>query len=289
MSVLQVLYQQYGSAAQEDAVSAFRRIHAASFRDLELRILVVDNRVTEPTILTPAPDVTVIDGDNTFREFTAFDKGWRHLERDAALSNDSVVLIANETFLKDAEAADYFALPLDARAIIAKDKLIGHIDGLSEPVTVFGMNVQEWIRSDFILANAKVVGALMPFTVAEPDVKLFGRTPSTFFVERSDLSADYRAFIKGFLEGRANLSMWRWPQAKTIDESNLAAFQLKARAILSEHSLSARAVAQGFALHDLSPAQFPSKRLRHQLRALLYHTGLWRVIPRFRARFSPAS
>ena len=287
MPVFQVLYQQYGSSVQEESIAAFRRIHAAAFQDLTLRILVVDNRVAEPMLLTPAPDVTVIDGDNTYREFTAFDKGWRFLEQLGALPGESVVLIANETFLRDAESADFHELPRNARAIIAANKLIGHVDGLSQRVRVFGLNLQEWIRSDFILANATVVQALMPFTVSEPNDQLFGRNTGAFFVDRRDLSPEYREFIRGFVEGRPNVSMWRWPQATNIDAHNLAAFQLKARAILSEHSLSARAVSLGFLLHDLSPTQFPSKRLRHQLRALLYHTGLWRVIPRFRARFLP--
>ncbi len=246
----------------------------------------VDNALTTPTLAELAADASLVEGNNTYREFSGWDHGWSWLENHLPPSNDDVVCLCNETFMADPEAADYYTMdPARTQEQLARGGLIGHVDGLAQDVCVFGTWMRHWIRSDLVLMSARVLRELSPLTLPLADSDLFVDDPAVFFRDRDDLDRPYRELLCGFLQGRPNPTMWRWHSAQPFTATNLAAFHLKARAILSELSLSARALSGNHALVDLSQPRRPSKDMRHSLRYMLYTTGGWRLVPRLRRRF----
>ena len=277
---------QQTTAREAEGLATLRRICARTFHGLPLQIVVVDNAVTTPARASLAADAVRIAGDNRCREFSALDCGWQFVEGEYAPSASDIVLLANETFPSDPEATDFDSITAEqVRAWLGSGALVGHVDGLAFDACVFGMRQRRWIKSNFVLLSARAMRMIVPLAVDDPDDKLFLPESSGFFKPREDLSPTYLAFIEDFLLGRANASLWRWHLAEPLNERSVASLRLKARAILSEHRLSARASAAGLTLHDLSRPRFPSKEMRNRLRSLLYHTGLWRAVPKFRARF----
>jgi len=281
------LYLQTTNRHQAEALTALRRLHERTFPTLEPRILIVDNALTAPAVVELAADTMLVAGDNTFREFSGWDHGWNWLGRHHPPAHDDVVCLCNETFMADREAADFYSLdPTVTQEHIGRGSLIGHVDGLPQDMCLFGTSMRHWMRSNLVLMSARVLRELSPLTLPLADAELFVDDPAVFFRNRVDLDGRYRELIRGFLQGRPNAGLWRWHSAQPFTAVNLTAFRLKARAILSEHSLSARAVRNGHALVDLSQPRLLSKDLRNRLGYVLYVTGAWQLVPRFRRRFA---
>ncbi|MBI5496280.1 MAG: hypothetical protein HY904_14760 [Deltaproteobacteria bacterium] len=281
------LYLQHGDRRLPEALAAVRRIHECVFPGLERRIVVTDNAVTSGGASPVAADTVLVAGDNTYREFSGWDRGWRWLEEHRAPADDDVLCLCNDTFMADPEAEDFHRLDgATALRDLQAGRLLGHVDGLAADVNVFGTPLRHWIKSNLVLMSVRTLRDLAPLTLTLADEELFVDDPAVFFRDRDDLGRDYREFIKGFLQGRPNAALWRWHSARPFDHDNLALFRLKARAILSEHGLSARAARTGHAIVDISAPRLPSKELRHRLRFELYRTGAWRLVPRFRRRFN---
>lgn len=286
MSTLRVLYLRYSRDPRLEGFAAIRRVHARAFSEMRLHLLVIDNAPAAPSAAALPDDIEVIDGDNRCGEFSGWDKGWRFLEEHSAPGDDDIVLLINDTFTRDPEFQDFVELSGPAvRQWLSSDLLAGHVDGLAEDICVFGVWQRRWIKSNFVLMSPRAMRALVPLSLDEPDPSIFGTSTDNFFVARHDLSANYRELVVSFLEGRPNIALWRWHRATRFTAENLPACRLKARAILCEQRLSARAKTLGFGLQDISRPRFPSKAASHLIRYLLFRSGLWRLVPRFRARF----
>jgi hypothetical protein len=281
------LYLQHGDRRQAESVEAIKRVARRTFPSRELRVTVVDNAV-EPSVVRKLDDVvTLVGGDNSCREFSGWDHGLAWLRGAQQVPDGAVFLLANDTFLGDPEAADFFRLePRWTERQLARGALLGHVDGFAFSSRLLGLELRRWVKSNFLLCRSSSLRRLTPFTLPHADDVLFSPDPRQFFREDVDLSPAYQATIKGFLQGEANPALWRWHSARPFDRENVAFFRLKTRAILCEHALSARAARLGLPVVDIARPRVVSKEARHRLRLLLYLTGAYRLVPRFRQRFT---
>jgi len=284
---LHALYLQTTPARQEESVDALMRIIARTFPDADARLLIVDNALDSPCERHVAPNVTLIDGDNRGREFTGLDRGIAWLRSKGEPRDDAIMLIANDTLLRDKEATDFFRL--DGGFVLRqldRSRILGHVDCLVAPIEVFGNSIDHWVRFNFVLCTYGVLKQLAPLSLPYEDADIFSDSPAEFFRPGVGLSETYRVFLKAFLQGQPNAALWRWHSARPIGADNFAAFRSKAKAIICEHYLSGQAKRKGFELVDISRRHIPSKEVRARIRRFLYNTSTWRLVPRFRRRFA---
>jgi len=283
---LHVIHVQTTAKRQEESLAAIGRIIARTFPQLEARILVVDNAVTTPHEQRIAAGISVIRGDNSGREFTGLDRGIAWLEEQGDVLPDAVILLCNDTLLRDVEVEDFFRLDGDdALRQVDRGRLLGHVDCVVMPMGVFGTSIDHWVRTNFVLCTYSVLRKITPLRLPFEDAEIFSHSPDEFFRPDVRLSRRYQGFLRGFLEGHPNLSLWRWHSAGRFHADNFEAFKLKAKAILCEHYLSVKAKRQGLEFADITRRRFPSKETRARARLLLYLTGAWRLVPGFRRRF----
>jgi len=283
---LHVIYLQTTAKRQEESLAALNRIIAQTFPGLEAHILVVDNAITTPHEQRIAANVTLIDGDNRCREFTGMDRGIAWLENRGDVPRDAVILLSNDTLLRDIEAADFFRVDGQyALSQVDQDRLMGHVDCVVMPMSIFGISIDHWVRSNYVLCTYGVLRKIAPLGLPFDDAEIFSASPDEFFHPDVRLSRIYQGFLKGFLQGQPNLALLSWPSASRFRADNFAAFKLKAKAILCEHYLSAKAKQNGLEFADISRRRIPSKEARARIKLLLYLTATWRLVPRFRRRF----
>jgi hypothetical protein len=285
------IYLQTGGERQAQSLEELTRFARSTFAALPAHVVIVDNALGQSREeRRPGRDsvqITLIDGDNSCREFSGMDKGLRWIGDRGGARDDSVVLLVNDTWLDDLASGDFFRLNgREALRLLDSGHILGQADWFAEPVQIFGIAIAHWIKSNFVLARFDVLKQLAPLSLpAACDGELFETDSRELFRRAAPLSPAYRQIVTGFLQGTPNPSLWRWPRAESFNADNIVRFRLKAKAILSEHHLSARAAARGFTLTDICRRRFPSKRSRARFRQLLYYSGAWRLVPRFRNRF----
>jgi hypothetical protein len=283
---LHVIYLQTTAQRQEEGLAALNRIIARTFSELEAHILVVDNAITTPHEQRLAANVTLINGDNRCREFTGMDRGIAWLEKQGDVPPDAVMLLSNDTLLRDIAAADFFCLDGPyALSQVDHGRLLGHVDCVAMPMSLFGMSLDHWVRSNYVLCTYGVLRKIAPLGLPFDDAEIFSASPDEFFRPDVRLSRVYQRFLRGFLQGEPNLALWSWHSASRIHAGNFEAFKLKAKAILSEHYIGAKAKQHGIELADISRRRMLSMEARARIRLLLYLTATWRLVPRFRHRF----
>lgn len=208
----------------------------------------------------PDKEVTQIDeqtwdipGDNTWREFSGFEKGIRFVETFENLPD--VVVCVNDAFLNYARwGADvrYFRRlfnPIVLRE--AQSALIGvHCvpDTPAKDHRLLGYDVSEWIRTNFFaLPYSTAVDHLGPAVTEKEADELFDREWSGRMFKPNNLcSKDFEEFQIEWMTRR-----WRW--ATTPDADNWQAMRMKLIAILNERMLTATIRAAGV------PMRYPER------------------------------
>jgi hypothetical protein len=281
-----VVFLETTAKKQVEGVAAIRRIIGQAFPSFSSEILVVDNAITTPHEEKLEDGVTLIDGDNSCREFSGMDRGLNWLKRNRSLKTDSIILFVNDTFTADADVEDFYRL--DGHQVtqdLDRNCLIGPICWSPLPLGLSGVATDHWVQTNLILCTYGVLQHITPLVLPFGDDELFSDDPATFFAPNGPLSTEYAHYLKRYLQGELNVTLCKWHSSNEFTADNFASFKLKAKAILCEHYLSAKARKCGFALVDVSGPRFPSKVMRVRIKAILYHTGAWRFVSRYRNRF----
>jgi len=269
-----------------EGLAGIHRIIDQTFPTLSSEILVVDNAITTPHEEKLEDGATLIDGDNSCREFSGIDRGLAWLQKNRPLRADSVFLLANDTFSADPDVEDFFNM--DSRKILHdldRNCLIGSLLWSPLPLELFGVTTDRWIQSNMIMCNYSVLQHITPLALPAFDNEIFSDNPAEFFNRDAPLSSEYKHYIRCYLQGRLNVTLCKWHSAAEFNADNFGPLKLKAKAILCEHYLSANARKNGFELKDLTGPRLPSKEMRVRIKVWLWYTGVWRLIPRYGRRF----
>ncbi len=246
-----IVYLQYGDKHQREGVERLRSLAHRFFPAREIELLVVDNALTGGFEHSLGPNLTLISGENSSREFSGYDRGVEWLERAGKTDPNASYLLANDTYLSS-YGSDYIDL-FSAENVSEAESMggiLGYTDGYPKPITLYGYPLKSWVRTSLMFLPGRVLSRLRPFALPAPRSEVLSGHLS-FFVEPSPLSENYREYLKTWLfDSPVEGSEFReaWHSKKPLDERTLAAHTHKAWAILCEHFLSARAIQAGIPL-----------------------------------------
>lgn len=253
--VLVELGQTHEQAALDLLIPTLHRV----FPDALVRGAVVDNAMVVDAEATIGDGVVRVSGDNTLHEFSGWDRGMAWLQQRHAPAPDSIVVLANDTVVRDNKRDRVRGLPADRTAEAARGSLVGWIDEYPRTVTLFGHGLRQWVDTSLVLATRRILAALAPLARPVADDAVFDEDWRRIFREPSPLSENYRAYLKTYFFGdRLDPEFEHgWYAQASLTERNFEAFKCKLRCVFCEHLLSARARAQGIPLADIRPQALP--------------------------------
>lgn len=216
-----------------------------------------------------------VPGDNRVQEFTAWDAGLLQQATLSSASDDDIVVIANDTFCNhhDFSVVDrYFFLRQLRLRLIVQDgsAIVGEVNFVrGKSFQILGLKSERWISTYLFAARARELKALQPLAIDEAQLlELVNdcHEPARFFAAALDPAL--AEFSKQWLFDPG--ARQAWYKAQPLLPENQSIMYRKARAMLCEQYLSARATAMGFDLvhsHG-SPLYRVYKRIRRYWRSV---------------------
>lgn len=240
----------HGTAKYPEALPRIDEIFRRCMPRASRRTVVIDNALPQGHVEPGPGGATVIGGDNSVWEFSAWDEGIRFV--GAELDGYDLVHIATSAF--DTLYTGYLKRFDDALlAEVARRRVAcGHIDYYDAPVTILGEVSRHWIRSSFLVlapAELRRLGSLVSLGPAQR-AALFSGDPAAPFRADAPVSGTYRRYVTDWLLGAGTGQGTEWHSRFELTAATLGFFEQKAMAIFNEQMLSIRLRAQGCALAD---------------------------------------
>ena len=242
------LFLIYGRAHMDEGIAQIRKIIGQMLPEAKLHIIVTNNKFSQP-YEDASGEIFEISGNNFLGEFTGWERGYEYAKRALNLNSDDLILFANDTFFRRQYREgglgyiDFFDRCLVEGHDLTKE-CIGYLDDFPRTVELMGIRYTSWIRSNLFFIPFDVCERLgkLAFPLSEQDI--FSLDPRVFWSDTDKISVNWKAYISSWLFGEADPAFpeyqLHWHSAKPVNEENFAFFRRKARAILSEHYLTAR-------------------------------------------------
>ena len=227
-----------------------RTCSPARWAMVQRRVVVVDNALPRDVVDQRSDGSVLIGGDNSSREFSAFDRAIEFAGADI-WSYDFVHFATSAFNTLYVAYLDRFVPSLLAAAA-GRPACIGHIDCYNEPVEVATYQAQHWIRSCFFFlppAEVKALGSLVSIADGR---RYFSGDPDAPFRADAPLDGQYREYITQWLTGAGVGQGVTWHSTFRVTPDTLGAFEQKARTLLNEQLLSIRLQALGCRLVDVT-------------------------------------
>jgi hypothetical protein len=236
--------ERYPHAEQEIA-----QIFQRQMPGIDRSVVIVDNALPKG-FEEKHPQSIVIGGDNSAREFSAFDRAVQFIGSD--IWRYDLVHFAtsafNNLYVDYLERFDAALLATVARSPVC----VGHIDHYNEAVEVLGFCSQHWIRTCFFLLPPSEVKVLGSFVTTRDYRRFFSGDPQSPFSAEAPLSHKYRQYIIDWLTGVDIGQRVEWHSRFTLTPESLPSFEHKALSILNEHLLAVRFRAMSCRLIDVT-------------------------------------
>lgn len=242
------LFLVYGRTFTDEGIAHIRKIVERMLPESRLQIVIVDNKITQRHEKLDQP-IWEISGDNTLGEFTGWDHAYSFAKHTLNLDENDLILFANDTFFRrnyrdgGVGYMDFFNRELVDGHDLTRE-CIGYLDDFPRDVELLGIRYTSWIRSNVFFIPFNVCEKLGKLTFPLPEEEIFAPDYQTFWGPTSKISENWKAYISSWLFGKFDPRFpeyqLHWHSAKHPDARNFAFFKGKARAILSEHYLTAR-------------------------------------------------
>lgn len=247
-----VFFLEYTQTHEKEGLGILRAHADRIFPNFKKKYIVIDNAIgVDPP--QSNPEYLRIAGDNSTREFSGWDKAIKRFGPE--IQENDLIILANDTFHRNygSEYIKRFNFMNTALSVIGGN-LVGYCDSYPEPVNLEGLTFQTWIRTSLVFGRAKELLSLFPISTHLKGLLVFSDSRDQFFSRSAPLSQNYQAFIKTWLlgtidHGSSFKEIWHSAQSKKAED--LLFLQEKARSIISEHSLSARALKAGIKIKNV--------------------------------------
>ncbi len=239
----------YGVDQYADALEKVDCFYAEHLPDVVRTTVVVDNALPRTKLRMLRSDTTLIGGDNSYWEFSAWDRGLAQLDR----MKERVDLIHVVTSAFDTLYTGYidkFNSSLLKEVSRAK-ACVGHIDHFDRPVEVLARESQHWIRTSFFFLPASAILALRSMVSFEHTEERFTADPAHPFKANAPISKQFQDYILSWLTGEGTGQGVTWHSRFTLNDETFPYFRAKALAMVNEHLLSLRLRELGFPLIDV--------------------------------------
>jgi hypothetical protein len=245
-------------------------IFARQMPTVDRTTLIVDNALPRDVVERSA-GMTLLGGDNSAREFSAFDRAIAFVGSD--IWGYDLVHFATSAFNTLYVAyLDRFETRV-LQAIAGRPVCVGHVDCYNEPVDVLTYRSQHWIRSCFFFLPPAEVKALGSFVSVQDATPFFSGDPAHPFRADAPISGRYRDYITQWLTGGDIGQGVEWHSSFAVTRDTVKNFEEKTRAILNEQLLGIRLRALGCPLVDVT---WLSMNLRHKSPSEIAWRTSWR-------------
>jgi hypothetical protein len=243
------IFVRTGTTKYATAEAELAELFCAQLPAVERTTLVVDTALP-PCEAERAPHRVVIGGDNSVREFSAFDSGVATVGED--IWSYDLVNVTTAAFRQ--LYWDYLERfrPEVLSAVAGRSVCLGHIDCYNHPIEVRGCVSQHWIRTACIFLPPTELKILGSFVSTRDREEWFSGNPAAPFRADAPLSDSYKHLITDWLVGNDIGQGVKWHTQITLDEANLPEFERKAMAILNEHLFGLRLRAAGCRTIDVT-------------------------------------
>ncbi|HEY9347766.1 MAG TPA: hypothetical protein VIQ53_20740 [Inquilinus sp.] len=244
------LMARHGTEKYTEALPQLDDIFRRRMPGVVRRTVVIDNTLPPGRVEAGPGGATVIGGDNSAWEFSAWDEGLRFIGAD--LDGYDLVHLATSAF--DTLYTGYLGR-FDERLLaeVVRHRIAcGHIDYYDEPITLFADRSQHWIRSSFLFVAPAELRELGSFVSVSPARRatIFSGDPAAPFRVDAPLSETYTRYVSDWLLGAGTGQGVEWHSRFALTAETLDFFEQKAVAIFNEHMLSLRLRTQGCKLVD---------------------------------------
>lgn len=243
------IFVRAGVERYASAESALVARLAAQLPDAVRGLIVVDN-VLSPGVHEEAVGRTVIGGDNSSWEFSAFDAALAWIG-DRAYDYDWIHLVTSAFGELHTGYLERFTAPV-LQAASGRTACLCHVDCYNEAVQVQGYPSQHWARTAFLMLPPAELVRLGSLVSVRDRTPFFSGNPDDPFRPDAPLSATFQRYIIDWLTGRDIGQGVSWHSRIPLTQETLPLFEHKATAILNEHLLSVRLRAQGCLLIDVT-------------------------------------
>ncbi|RWH69801.1 hypothetical protein [Mesorhizobium sp.] len=240
----------HGTARYPAALQHLRVMFAGQMPQVAHDVVVIDNSLPEGHRADLDRGVELIGGSNSSWEFSAWDNGIAHVGNQ--VNDYDLVHLATSAF---AEYTPGHLKLIDqdvVRHLPGLNAALGHVDFYNEPMTMFGIPSQAWLRSSFIFLQPRHLKALGSMVSVPSGAPIFSGDPLAPFREDAPISRSYRKFLVGWLTAAGTAQGPGWHSRFDLTLETLPFFESKARAILNEQMLTNRLLAIGATIVDVT-------------------------------------
>lgn len=256
MKNIVVIYLIYGDSNLKDGLLEIKKIINKMFDSYNSNFVVVDNSLSSSEQIND--NEYLINGDNSYFDFSGWDKGYQFAIENFNITNETVFLFANDTFFQRNYSDGENFLDVFNKKIIENRDLttsaLGYIDDFPKPVIINNIIYNSWIRSNIFFIPSLVMKDIKKLTFDFPKDKIFSNDIKKFWSDDDLISDNWKAYISSWLFGIENCNYpeykLHWLKAKPLNYDNWEYFQKKAITILSEHYLTARLFDMGVSIID---------------------------------------
>jgi hypothetical protein len=242
------LLARHGTQKYPHAVDNVGAMFAHRPGELDHETIVIDNDLPVGYEASLGEGTTLLGSSNESWEFSAWDRGIRHLADH--IDDYDLVHLTTSAF----QALDQSHLDdLDPRVldlVVDRPAVVGPIDYYPAPIVVHGYASQAWLRSSWIFLPPRELKLLGSVVSVTDRTALFSGDALQPFRDDGPLSANYQDYIVGWLTGEGTGLGWPWHSRFRLTAETLDYFQAKTAAIINEHMLSVRLRLQGCSMVD---------------------------------------
>jgi hypothetical protein len=252
-----LVFAEFGGRHERASLDLLDAVIGRAWPSAVRRTVIVDN-VRPPTYDVRINDATVrIGGDNSLREFSAWERGiaWLDLAEDGGHRSESIVILANDTVVRADKSGRIAAAPATALRAAADGALVGWIDEFPRPIGLFGCTLRQFVDTSFLVAARRTLERVRPLVPANSLADVFSPDWRRVFREGAPLSANYRSYLRTYFFGEPGEPDFThaWYAQTPLGEDTFEAFKQKACCVFAEHLLSARASGARIPLVDMRP------------------------------------
>jgi len=252
---------EYCQAAIKNLESLLPRILPKGYT---FKYIIIDNAQQENKVSLSNNNV-LISGNNSFSEFSGWQKGLNFLESKLLHAKDDLILFVNDSFHRSygTKYLDYF--PPVNLSNLNNAFIYGYFDDFPKSASLFGYKYKSWLRSNFFITSFSSLPPLLPLTLPHPPASLFSSNIEKFWSDEANISPNFKAYILCWLTGRIDSDFpeyrLKWAKSRPVTPQNIKRFKLKAISILCEHYLGARIENSNISTQDINP--MPKTKERH--------------------------
>lgn len=256
----------FGNEHHLDTVSWLQALSNNLFsREIDLILRVDNSQIPLSDQAGPIPQ-----SNNFAADFSGWDTAV-DIYKQKGIRESDLVIFANDSFHRNfgTGVLKYF-IEFGGNKIIeySKDGIVGIMDDFPKSVQILNHSGQCWIRSNFYFTRGKHIGCLTPFSIGpENSEKILNpvqQSSEALFRAQAPISCNYRAYMERWLLGKIDPQYpeytMSWLKAEPLTEKNFHELKRKMRAILSEHTMSFRAIERGLRLVNVNPKPWRDNR-----------------------------